>query len=173
MMEEDGLLRKDETAIMKAALKLQEVIVEDIYTPLDDVYMLEINQKIDNALMRDIYEKGYSRIPIYKNERENIVGFLLARDLVLLNTEKRSLTLRQLSSILFEEAVIIPHNDEIEKIFGFFKKGLTHIAVVSKVFQEDLRKDPVRKVIGIITMEDIIEAIIDDEIEDEKNMTAQ
>jgi len=68
---------------------------------LDKVYMLEINRKLDKNLMREIYEKGYSRIPIYKNNKENIVGCLLARDLMLLNTEKKELSLKQLSSILF------------------------------------------------------------------------
>ena len=70
-------------------------------TPIEKVYMLEINQKLDKNLMKEIYESGYSRIPIYKNTRDNIVGCLMARDLILLNTEKKELSLRQLSSILF------------------------------------------------------------------------
>lgn len=63
-------------------------------TPLEKVFMLEINQKLDKELLRTIYEKGFSRIPIYKNTRENIIGVLKARDLILLNTEKTVLTLR-------------------------------------------------------------------------------
>jgi len=45
-------------------------------TPLDKLYMLEINRKLDKNLMREIYEKGFSRIPVYKNNRENIIGCL-------------------------------------------------------------------------------------------------
>jgi CBS domain containing-hemolysin-like protein len=63
-------------------------------TPIEKVYMLEINVKLDKNLMREIYEKGFSRIPIYKNNRENIVGCLHARDLILLNTEKKELSLK-------------------------------------------------------------------------------
>jgi metal transporter CNNM len=63
-------------------------------TPIEKVYMLEINVKLDKNLMREIYEKGFSRIPIYKNSRENIVGCLHARDLILLNTEKKELSLK-------------------------------------------------------------------------------
>jgi len=135
-------------------------------TPLEEVYMLEINRKLDKNLMREIYEKGYSRIPIYKNNKENIVGCLLSRDLILLNTEKKELTLKQLSSILFQDMVLVDHDDKLEPIFGYFKRGMTHIAVVTQTKQHDF-KDPVKEVIGIVTMEDIIEEIIDDEIEDE------
>ena len=125
-------------------------------TPLGTVYMLEINRKLDKNLMREIYEKGYSRIPVFKNNRENIVGCLLARDLILLNTEKKELTLKQLSSILFHDIVLVDHDDKLEPIFGFFKRGMTHIAVVTKTKVYG-NKDPVREVVGIITMEDIIE----------------
>ena len=128
--------------------------------------MLEINVKLDKNLMREIYEKGFSRIPIYKNNRENIVGCLHARDLILLNTEKKELSLKQLSSILFQEMVIVNAEEKLEPIFGYFKRGMTHIAVVTKTIISEFR-DPEKKVIGIVTMEDIIEEIIDDEIEDE------
>jgi len=62
--------------------------------------------------------------------------------------------------------VVVHHNEKLEPIFGYFKRGTTHIAVVTKLFTYEF-KDPERRVIGIVTMEDIIEEIIDDEIEDE------
>jgi metal transporter CNNM len=62
--------------------------------------------------------------------------------------------------------VIVNAEEKLEPIFGYFKRGMTHIAVVTKTIISEYR-DPEKKVIGIVTMEDIIEEIIDDEIEDE------
>jgi len=49
--------------------------------------MLEINTKLDYQCLKDIYDSGYSRIPIYENMRDNIVGILMVRDLILINPE--------------------------------------------------------------------------------------
>lgn len=58
-------------------------------------------------------------------------------------------------------------DDKLEPLLGYFKKGLTHIGIVTEIDEGDGKRDPVRKVIGIVTLEDIIEEIIQDEIEDE------
>ena len=55
----------------------------------------------------------------------------------------------------------------MEPLLGYFKKGLTHIAIVTEIILQD-GKDPSRKNIGIVTLEDIIEEIIQDEIDDEQ-----
>ena len=62
--------------------------------PLEDAFMLDINLKIDKALLRHIYTQGYSRIPVYQKTRENIVGILYARDLILINPDKISITIK-------------------------------------------------------------------------------
>jgi metal transporter CNNM len=63
-------------------------------TPLEKVYMLEIDSLLDKDLLKEIYSKGYSRIPIYEDKRENIVSVLLSRDLILINPDKRKITIR-------------------------------------------------------------------------------
>ena len=63
-------------------------------TPLIKVFMLDINTKFDDLLLRKIYSEGYSRIPIYEGEWENIIGLLMSRDLVLINIEKANFTLK-------------------------------------------------------------------------------
>ena len=62
--------------------------------PLEDTYMLDIDMIIDKAMIRDIYSRGYSRIPVYQHTRNNIVGILLARDLILINPHKTRITIR-------------------------------------------------------------------------------
>ena len=70
--------------MLSAALDLQDKIAGSVMTVLDDIFMLDVDVELDRDLMKTIYESGYSRIPIYKKHRENIVGVLLVKDLILI-----------------------------------------------------------------------------------------
>ena len=131
--------------------------------------MLDISTELNHKTLRDIYSKGFSRIPVYDRTKDNIVGVLMARDLILINPDKALITLKQLSSIVIRDVVAIDCNDKLEPLMGFFKRGTTHIGVVTKIKEEDKSfvRDPVRINIGIVTLEDIIEEIIAEEIDDE------
>lgn len=129
-------------------------------TPLENVYMLDIDSQLDKELLKEIYSKGYSRIPIYEGKRENIVSVLLSRDLILINPDKRKITIRQLSSMLVRFPKIVDNQEKLLPVLTYFKKGQSHMAVVTKIFSEE-DKDPHPVVSGIITLEDIIEEIVD------------
>ena len=161
------MIKASERKIIQGALELQEKIAIDIMTPIDKVFMLEISTKLDYPTLREIYAKGFSRIPIYERTRDNIVGILMARDLILVNPDKAMLSLKQLSSIIIRDVVVVDDVDKVEPLLTHFKKGLTHIGVVTKIVGGQIGKDPHRQVIGIVTMEDIIEELIQDKIEDE------
>ena len=168
-LEEEGVFNKNERKIMQAALELEQKSVKSVMTPIDKVYMLEINTKIDQNSMKEIYQRGHSRIPVYEHHKDNIIGILMARDLLLINPDKIDISLKQLSSILLRNTVNISADDKLEPLLGYFKKGLTHIGVVTEIQVRDGR-DPTHSVVGIVTLEDIIEEIIQDEIEDEYEM---
>ena len=68
-------------------------------TPINDVYMLEINSVISRDLLVDIYTNGFSRIPVYENDRENVTGVLMAKDLILFNPDNQ-MTIKQISHVL-------------------------------------------------------------------------
>lgn len=74
-------------------------------TPIEKVYMLNINTKLDNQALRDIYERGFSRIPIFERTKDQIVGILMTRDLILINPEKALITIKQLSSIIIRDVI--------------------------------------------------------------------
>ena len=100
-------------------------------TKIDDVYMLEINTYLDHRILREIYSKGFSRVPIYDKTKDNIVGILMTRDLILINPDKALITLKQLSSIIIRDVIAVEDQDKLEPLLGYFKKGLTHIGIVT------------------------------------------
>jgi metal transporter CNNM len=57
-------------------------------THIDNVFMLDLNTVIDREITQEIYTRGYSRIPIYDGERQNICGVLMAKDLILFNPDR-------------------------------------------------------------------------------------
>jgi metal transporter CNNM len=141
-------------------------------TKIDDVYMLEINTLLGHKTLREIYSKGFSRVPIYEKTKDNIVGILMSRDLILINPDKQLITLKQMSSIIIKDVIAVGNKDKLEPLLGYFKDGLTHIGIVTKFVDEhgntnDWKGEPDKKVVGIVTLEDIIEEIISDEINDE------
>ena len=93
--------------------------------------MLEINTNLDTVNLKEIYMKGFSRIPVYEGTKDNIVGILMARDLILINPDKALITLKQMSSIIMRDVVAVEDTDKLEPLLGYFKKGLTHIGIVT------------------------------------------
>lgn len=142
--------------------------------PIDDIFSLDINTVIDREVSQVIYTNGYSRIPVYEGKRSNIVGVLMAKDLILFSPDRDKITIKQLSNVL-REIVHINHTTTCLQVLSCFKQGGTHLAIVTKVETGDenpansshFGKDPFLKKIGLITLEDIIEQIIDADIEDE------
>ena len=132
---------------------------------LDECFMLEINTIINREVTQEIYTRGFSRIPIYDTDRYNIVGILMSKDLILFNPDRDQMSIKQLSSVL-REIVYIDHTTTCLSVLTNFREGGTHIAIVTKVDQED-RTDPFLRKIGLITLEDVIEIILDADIEDE------
>ncbi len=87
------MLNPGERKMLSAALDLKTKTVGDVMTPISTIFMLNINTNLNEALKRTIYEQGYSRIPIYENSRENIIGILMSRDLILANIDDNFTTL--------------------------------------------------------------------------------
>ena len=149
------MIEDQEGRILKATLDLSTRSIEDVMVNIDKSYMLDIDTVINREVTQEIYTQGYSRIPIYEGERQNIVGVLMAKDLILFNPDRDQMTIKQLSSVL-REIVYIDHSTTCLRVLSYFKEGSSHLAVVTKVETND-RLDPYLKKIGLITLEDIIE----------------
>lgn len=83
----DHLFEEEEVTIIDGALKYREMAVSEVMTPADAVYMISVNEKLSYKLIYEIFKSGYSRIPVYDKDRSDIVGLILAKDLIFIDPE--------------------------------------------------------------------------------------
>jgi metal transporter CNNM len=117
------------------ALDFREKDASLVMTLLADIFMLDADSEINRDLLKRIYMAGHSRIPVYRGRRENIVGILMTRDLILINPEKLRISISQIQSILIRNVVTIDSKTKLGPILSFFKKGQSHMAIVTNVVE--------------------------------------
>lgn len=158
-------LEEKEFKIISGALDFSKRIVRDIMTPLKDVFMLDLNAKLDFATIAEISQKGYSRIPVYEGSRENVCGLLHVKDFTLLDPDD-NMPVKALLEFYNHKVTYCYLDDKLDQMFEKFRQGETHLAFVIQTVQ-DQDKDPYHECVGIITLEDIIEELVQLEIYDE------
>lgn len=159
-------LETDEVNIISGALKLKRIQLSEVMTCIDDVYMLDVNSCLDFETIQSIIEKGYSRIPVHEAGcKKNIIALLFAKDLALLDPDDRT-PVKTMISFYKHPIVKLDYDTTLDVALDHFKTGESHMAIVQKIISEgDL--DPYFENIGIVTLEDVIEEIIQMEINDE------
>eukprot|EP00090_Calanus_glacialis_P004996 TRINITY_DN13820_c0_g1_i1.p1 TRINITY_DN13820_c0_g1~~TRINITY_DN13820_c0_g1_i1.p1 ORF type:complete len:681 (-),score=142.26 TRINITY_DN13820_c0_g1_i1:81-1958(-) len=155
-------LNKDEVNILTGALVLQEKKVEDIMTPIGDCYMLNVESVLDFKTISEIKDKGYSRIPVYEDEESNVVHILLTKDLLFVDPDDKK-PLAEICQFYKTPFTFVDKNMPLNKMLDDFKTGENgHLAIV--------KGDEENNAIGLVTLEDIIEEIIQAEIIDETDI---
>jgi len=152
---ENEALTKEEVTIISGALEMRNKYVMQRVTPLDEVFMLPISTVLDKETINQIKEAGHSRIPIYREHRDHIVAMLHVKSLISIDTAEKM----KIGDLELNRCPQISSNMPLYKMLNMFQTGKSHMAVV-------LGTDSTRP-IGIITLEDVIEELIQDEIEDE------
>ncbi|XP_029105409.1 metal transporter CNNM3 isoform X2 [Scleropages formosus] len=146
---------------------LRSKTVEDILTPLKDCFMLPSTAVLDFNTMSEIMQSGYTRVPVYEDERSNIVEILYVKDLALVDPE--DCTPMSTITKFYNHPLHFVFNDtKLDAMLEEFKKGNSHMAIVQKVNNEG-EGDPFYEVLGLVTLEDVIEEIIKSEILDESD----
>ncbi|KAM3830581.1 metal transporter CNNM3 isoform 1-T5 [Vipera latastei] len=146
---------------------LRNKTVEDVLTPLDECFMLNANAVLDFNNMSMIMQSGYTRIPVYEDERTNLVDMLYVKDLALVDPDDCT----PLSTIIkfYNHPLHFVFNDtKLDAVLEEFKRGKSHMAIVQKVNNEG-EGDPFYEAMGLVTLEDVIEEIIKSEIMDESD----
>ncbi len=150
----EGEIKEKEYEFIKNFLKLSYLKASNIMTNKDDVFELDVNTNVSPA-MELIEANHFSRIPIYFREKDNIIGIILAKN-ILSKAYNKGEEKRTLNSFLIKP-YFIPGSKNALELFRELQKKKIHIAVVVNEYG---------KMAGIITMEDLLEEIFG-EIEDE------
>ncbi|XP_066477578.1 metal transporter CNNM1 [Tiliqua scincoides] len=164
-----GDLVSGELAMVQGALELRTKVVEDILTPLSDCFMLHSGAVLDFATISEILRSGYTRIPVYEGERrDNIVDLLFVKDLAFVDPDDCT-PLQTVTRFHRRPLHCVFHDTRLDALLEEFKKGKSHLAIVQRVNDEG-EGDPFYEVMGIVTLEDVIEEIIKSEILDETDL---
>ncbi|RMZ87832.1 hypothetical protein DV736_g4938, partial [Chaetothyriales sp. CBS 134916] len=154
-------LNTDEVTIISAVLDLKDKSVGVIMTPMDDVFTLSLDDVLDESTTDDILSRGYSRIPIHHPDNdENFVGMLLVKMLITYDPEDAK-PVRDFALATLPETR--PDTSCLD-IINFFQEGKSHMILVSEYPGED------HGAIGVVTLEDVIEELIGEEIVDESDV---
>ena len=149
-------LDEDEVSIMRGALALSNKRVRDIMTDIRHVYWMTPDNVIDAARIDEIKSENYSRIPILNKDRTSCYGVLLMKDLIDIDFDERPYTIQELK---IHRTKVVGSMMALDTLFRAFIGAHSHLMPVE-------RNDVI---IGIVTIEDLIEEILGHEIEDESD----
>ncbi|KAK3931496.1 Metal transporter CNNM2 [Frankliniella fusca] len=162
-------LEKDEVNIIAGALELRKKTVADVMTKLEDVYMLPYDAILDFETVSEIMKSGFSRVPVYEGSRTNIVTMLYIKDLAFVDPDDET-PLKTLCSFYKNECNFVYEDTTLDVMFKQFKDGIKgHMSLVHRVNSEG-EGDPFYETVGLITLEDVIEELIQAEIVDETDV---
>ncbi|CAG9789796.1 unnamed protein product [Diatraea saccharalis] len=161
-------LDKEEVNIISGALDLRKKTVKDVMTKLKDCFMLPINSVLDFDTMSEIVKSGYSRIPVYEGSRGNIVTVLFIKDLAFVDPDDNT-PLRTLCQYYQNPCNFVFEDVTLDVMLKQFKEGHKgHMAFVQRIEEGD--GDPIYETVGLVTLEDVIEEMIQAEIVDESDV---
>ena len=147
-IEEEGILEEQESELVQSALEFDEKTAQEILTPRVDVTVIDIDDSMEDIHDLIIKER-YSRIPVYENDIDNIIGILHTRDYLEKVIAGEKVDLRS----LITPAHFIYKNLKLSDILSDFRANRLHIAIVT---------DEYGGMLGIVTMEDLLEEIVGD-----------
>ena len=150
-----SLLNANEHAMLQGVLKVSETQVRDIMVPRSHMVVLDLDDS-PGTMFKTIVESGHSRFPVIGEDRDEVIGILLAKDLLRHFGERRPSDALRISELL-RPAVYIPESKRLDTLLTQFRESHNHIAIVV---------DEYGGVAGLATIEDVIEQIVGD-IDDE------
>jgi len=163
--EEDGEVARQ---VAEGALGFRDKCVEEVMTPLDDAYMLSQDKCLNYETIREIFETGYSRIPVYGTDKNDYRGLLYTKDLMLADPEDE-MKLGDFIQIFQRKVETFFKHTKLVEVLTIFKKGGTHMGLVREPNTKETTNS-FFEVVGVLTLEDVVEEILQDEIVDETDV---
>lgn len=156
---EESAVDADEKRIVHGALKFSHLRVREVMTSAEDVVMYDENQKLTESFFEEVNEHGFSRLPVFSGNRNNLVGLLFVKDLIV---EEDDIAIKDTDEAFEDEFMTVPGTSFLDVVLTKMLKARQHLAIV---------KNKNDQFLGVISLEDIIEEIIQAEIEDEDDET--
>ena len=151
--EEEGIVNEDESEMIRSIFSLRSTVVREIMVPRTDIACVSVEATV-REILDTILACGHSRIPVYENNIDNIIGLLYAKDLLRYWGELEERV--QVRSII-RAPYFIPETKNLEQLLQEFKIKHVHLAIVI---------DEYGGTSGLVTIEDLLEQIVGD-IQDE------
>jgi len=149
---EQGFINEMEKKMMSRILELGDLQAKDVMVPRTSIVALDIAWPIDKIL-DIVVEEGYTRMPVYKGNLDNITGIIYTKDMLGMIKNRGLIVFQDLIRIPY----FVPSTKYVDDLLKEFKKGKIHIAIVVDEFGGTA---------GLVTLEDILEEIVGD-IKDE------
>eukprot|EP00592_Proboscia_alata_P028624 CAMPEP_0194444360 /NCGR_PEP_ID=MMETSP0176-20130528/127228_1 /TAXON_ID=216777 /ORGANISM="Proboscia alata, Strain PI-D3" /LENGTH=527 /DNA_ID=CAMNT_0039270731 /DNA_START=1209 /DNA_END=2792 /DNA_ORIENTATION=- len=167
-------IEDDEINVIEGVLSMKTMTAGETFQPLNDVFAIERNDVLNEEKVKQIYDSGFSRIPVYEESKENICGIILTRELILNTLSDEKIT----ALCVQKTPICVSSERNLIDLLNVFRLGrskdIVHMAVVCNDVEVAenalLRGQSIPKeggVVGIITLEDVIERMIRKEIFDE------
>lgn len=163
-----GAMDVETGQISAGAITYQDKKVSEVMSPYGSSYIISASDLLNFQKITEIFKSGYSRIPVFEKDRHDIIGILLVKDLIFVDPDDET-PVRNFIQIFGRNFHLIWPDDKLGDVLKVFKKGKSHIAIVRDVNNEG-DSDPWYEMKGIVTLEDILEEILQDEIVDETDM---
>lgn len=157
--EAEGVLNQQETDILHSVIEFDDTAVQEILIPRVDMEAIDVEDPVE-VVLEQVLESGYSRLPVYEEDLDHILGILHTRDLLACLAKGQPVDLRALC----REAMFIYRTKEIDQLLTDFRREKCHMAIVTDDFGGTL---------GLVTMEDILEELVGeifDESDDEEDV---
>ena len=145
-LEEEGSLGEERADMIQSVLDLDNTVVEDIMTPRVDCVMIDVNDTIEK-LETIFIETGYTRIPVYQEDKDKVIGKVHFKDLMqAMFTGKKGIIADYVTDIVY-----VPETMTVDKLIAELQRNQQHIAVVTGEYGGTA---------GIVTMEDALEELV-------------
>ena len=149
--EDNQIINTESRLMIEGVIRMADMTASDVMLAAPRMDLLSIEDPVDE-LLHQVIDTGHSRFPVYDGERDNIIGILLAKDLLKLQRAPE-LNIRA----LLRPAVFVPESKGLNDLLRQFRDNRNHLAIVI---------DEYGRTAGLITIEDVLEQIVG-EIEDE------
>ncbi len=150
----EGVIEEDEKDMINRVFMLNDLRAKDIMTPRTVVTAMEAGKSL-KEIEKEIYETTHSRIPIYEDNLDNILGICHRRDLLLhLAKDQKE---KYVEELINSDAITVPEEMKIDRLIPIFQDKRCHLAVVEDEFGGTA---------GVVTLEDVLEQIIGEVVDE-------